>query len=143
MNKTINNKDFFTTIKTSLNSGEHVSFFVKGTSMLPFFKDGKTEVFLTKKDQYKKRDVCLFQYNEIYVLHRLVKIKDKHQYIFQGDHTYQFEVIEKEKIIGYVYQYKDGDKVSRMSSLCIQLKTILYLGFKKMKFWLRKVIKGV
>lgn len=139
--KTFANSEFFKTIEESLEGGENVSFLVKGTSMLPIFKDALTEVFLTKKDKYQRFDVCLFKVDEQYILHRLIKIKG-HHYYFRGDHSYNFEVVHEEDILAYVYKFKNGELIALVSSLKYRCKFKCHLFFKGIKMALRKIFKG-
>jgi signal peptidase I len=141
MIKTFDNESFFKTISESLKQGQSVSFMVKGNSMKPFFIDGSTEVFLNKKDDYHKGDVCLFKYKDNYILHRLIKIKE-YQYIFRGDHLYHYEQISEGNILGFVYRFKRNHKVIDSSSLLYKIKVNIYLLYKSLKMVLRKLIRG-
>lgn len=141
MIKTFDNESFFKTISESLKQGQSVSFVVKGNSMKPFFLDGLTEVSLKEKDDYHKGDICLFKFNDHYILHRLVKIKEGH-YIFRGDHLYGYECVKKEDILGFVYKFKQKDKIIHSSSLSYKFKVKLYLFYKSIKMVLRRLIRG-
>ena len=139
--KTFENKDFFLAVEESLEKGDNVSFLVKGTSMLPIFKDSLTEVFITKKDKYQRFDVCLFKIDEQYILHRLVKT-NKHHYYFRGDHSYNFEVVHKEDILAYVYKFKTGESIIEIDNFKYQFRFRFHLFIKGIKMFLRKILKG-
>jgi hypothetical protein len=141
MKKVIENKVFFETIIDSLNHKESVSFIVKGNSMKPFLLDQKTEVFLRQKDQYQKKDICLFKKNNQYILHRLIKIQ-ANTYIFRGDHLYQKEYVQAKDILAYVYQFKNHHLV-KTNHWYYRLKVNLYLTYKTAKNVLRKIYRGV
>ena len=136
MKKVINNQAFFKTIIDSLNEHQHVSFMIKGNSMLPFFKDGKTEVFLKTKEQYKKMDICLFKLNGQYLLHRYMKRK-KDKIYFQGDHLCQKEMVDKNAIIAYVYQFRLNNQLIQTDDIIYRIKRWFYLVFKKIKCFLK------
>lgn len=142
MKKVINNQVFFETIKETLNENHSVSFVVKGTSMLPFFKDGITEVFLEKKHRYRKHDICLFTIEDKYLMHRLIKV-NKDIYIFRGDHLYTKEKINKENIVATVYQFKNYDKIVNVNHLFYRSKVFVYLILKRFKIILRSIYKSL
>jgi len=142
MKKVFNNQDFFDTIIDVLNHEESVSFFVKGSSMNPFFLNQQTEVFIRTKPFYQPKDVCLFKYGQKVLLHRLIRIKNG-MYFFRGDHLYTYEKVEKEAILGYVYQMKTNEKMTRSIQVGYRLKVNLYLFYKKCKMIIRYIYRGV
>ncbi|HHT55364.1 MAG TPA: hypothetical protein GX012_02250, partial [Acholeplasma sp.] len=72
----VDNLLFLQSIDELLKEGRTVEFKVKGNSMLPFFKHEKTIVTLEKPTNYKKHDVIIAKYNDLVVLHRIIKIKN-------------------------------------------------------------------
>ena len=142
MKKVFENEDFFKTVTSTLLENKSVSFLVKGTSMLPFFKSGVTEVFIFKKDEYKRHDVCLFKINDNYVLHRLIRIKNG-LYYFRGDHLYNFEIVKSDSIIGSVYKYIENGKMYDVNKFTYKLKLNFFLLTKNIKMVLRKIYLGV
>jgi signal peptidase I len=142
MKKTFENEAFFKTVLETLDEGKRVSFVIKGTSMLPVFKDGLTEVTLEREDSYKKFDVCLYKYKEHYFLHRLIKIKDDFYY-FRGDHLYNFEVIKKDDILAKVYSFKTKEKETFINSFLYKARIKFYLLYKSFYMFLRKIYLGV
>jgi signal peptidase I len=142
MKKVISNQDFFKSICDDLKKNQKVSLIIKGTSMLPFFKDGKTEVFLKSKETYQKKDVCLFQINDRYVLHRLIKINNQ-KYYFRGDHLCSYEIVRKEDIIAYVYQYSKNNQMIQSDAMSHRLKRWVYLYYHQFKCFLKRIYRGV
>lgn len=114
----VNNRAFFNDVIDILKT-QDVIIKIKGTSMWPFFKDGQTDVTLTKSDTYKKNDICLFTYQDTFIIHRLIKIKDN-KYIFKGDGLTTKEVVNKKSIIAKVshYQTKKLIDVTKKSYRC-------------------------
>lgn len=142
MHKVIDNKAFFKTVADSLNQKESVSFLVKGRSMNPFFIDQETEVFIEKKDQYRVLDVCLFEINGQFILHRLIKIRN-HQYFFRGDHLYRFEIADASHILGSVYQFKHRNKYVKTKRCSYIFKVKTYLFYKQIKMLIRTIYRGI
>ena len=139
--KTIYDNDtFFETIKPLLNDNQAVSFVVKGTSMKPFLKNGQTEVFLKTKEAYRPLDMCLFKFNQKYVLHRLIKINDK--YVFRGDALNTYEEVDQKDILAYVYQYQTKHKMVSTETFIYKFKVRCYLFAKSIKLMLRNIVKG-
>lgn len=119
----VNNEAFFKDIKELLKTTD-VKFKVKGSSMWPFFKDGKTTITLTKIDEIKKLDICLFIYKDKYLLHRLIKIKGD-DYIFKGDGLISKEIVKREDIIGRVKSYETKKEVD-VNKFSYKLRVFLY-----------------
>ena len=141
MKKNFDNQEFFTAANELLKRGESISFLVKGNSMKPFFKNQETEVYIKTKSEYLPKDICLFQINNVYILHRLIRIKKDH-YFFRGDNSYNFEIVHQEDILAYVYQYKTK-KLIKTASLIYKLRVRLYLMFKGAKMFVRRIYLGV
>ena len=114
-----------------IKDNQVVSFPVKGTSMLPFLKDGETEVFLQQNKEYKKLDICLFEYKGKTLLHQIIKIHNN-QYTFQGDHSYSSEVVDESNIIAKVNYYITSNKTIQPNNRWITLKVRLFLLLNKL-----------
>jgi phage repressor protein C with HTH and peptisase S24 domain len=137
----ISNQEFFETIIEDLKKGDKVSFLVKGNSMKPFLLDGLTEVFLQKKDNYQVGDICLFEYRNQYILHRLIK-RHKSHFIFRGDNSVFTETVHEEDIHAYVYQYKTGEEVVTTASPEYQKKVKKHLARRRIYLFLRRLVRG-
>lgn len=130
----INNETLMPLIIESLNEGKLTSFKVKGQSMWPFYKDGKTSVYL-KKSTYKKNDVVLFKYKGSYYLHRIQKI-NQHLVVCRGDGSLYKEFPNKSDIYGKVIFYEHTNKKKEEASITHQFIVCLYglIPFKKLLF---------
>jgi signal peptidase I len=106
MNDTLKipNQMMFDLIVEQLNQNKTTTFTVIGDSMLPFFKNGKTQVTLKKKEKYEKYDVVLFKYKKQVLLHRIIKIVGDMFYI-QGDGAYRIEKVKYHQIYGAVLDF--------------------------------------
>ncbi|CDR31371.1 signal peptidase I [Acholeplasma oculi] len=122
---TLKNDAFMALIIEHLNLGQEVSFIVKGTSMMPFFKNMRTEVIVKKFSSYKKNDVVLFTFEGKELLHRIIKI-DQDQVTLRGDGSYQKEVILMHEIHGKVIRFKTRGKKIWAYGFKHRLWNILY-----------------
>lgn len=120
----VSNELLFSELKTILKEKD-VILRIKGNSMWPFFKNGKTSVHLHKVNLIKKHEIYLYKLNDTYVLHRLIKIK-KDKLIFQGDRNYSTEIITKDDLIGHVVAYQNKKYIDTKSRL-YKFRVRLYL----------------
>lgn len=134
----VTNKDFFKLLEEQIKT-QDVKFKVKGTSMKPFFKDGFTVVTIRKVETYKKHDIVLFKLNDNYILHRIVKIKDK-EIITEGDNLLSKESISFSNIIGKVINYKNKREINT-NNFFYKLRVNLWYMYKSFKRLAKKVIR--
>jgi hypothetical protein len=133
------NKEFFLELIALLEQGKEVSLLVKGTSMKPFL-DGETEVFLKEQANYKKGDICLFKYQDNYLLHRLLKVSGN-EYCFRGDNAYRKEIVTKEDIYAKVEYYKKNEKDYHPWSFIIRFARLFHRGYLMVKLLVRKILR--
>jgi hypothetical protein len=109
-------------IREQLQNGNQVAFPVKGTSMRPFFQDGKTSVMLIKKNPpYKRFDVVLFEAHPgTMVLHRIVQAKPP-LYFIQGDALKTIDQVKEEAIVGVVIHHDTNHRIIQERSFWNQL----------------------
>jgi signal peptidase I len=107
----IDNDTFFEVVKAELGLKKNVSFTVKGTSMWPFYQDGKTIVYVDSPKELKKYDVVLADYQGKVILHRIIKIEHD-TYTLRGDATYRKEVVDVKDIFAKVIEHQNKKKVS-------------------------------
>ena len=114
----INLDDAMPLIREKLSLGEEVLFSPNGTSMLPTLRAGvDTVVLALPRGRLRKYDIALYRRkNGQYVLHRVIKSKEK--YTFTGDNQFYNEKnIEESQIIALCVAYiRDGKRVSLVSS---------------------------
>lgn len=111
-----------------LKNGEF-KFYPSGTSMLPFIREGKDQVFLSKlPEKLKKYQIVLYKRkNGEFVLHRIVKIKNGY-YVMRGDHQYISENgIKREQMLGIVSRIIRDDKEIVTDSLKYRLKSAVWV----------------
>ncbi|HHT55528.1 MAG TPA: peptidase S41, partial [Acholeplasma sp.] len=132
----VDNLLFLQSIDELLKEGRTVEFKVKGNSMLPFFKHEKTIVALEKLNNYKKRDVVLAKYNDLVLLHRIIKIKDN-IYTLRGDGLISKEYVKINDIYGKVVSFKTNDKKIKF----YKTKVVIWLLLRPVRRLLLKFIK--
>lgn len=99
-------------IKELLASNKTVTISVKGTSMRPFYVDGKTQVTLSLPlSTFRKLDVVLFEReNGQMVLHRVVKIQPN-GLVIQGDALKNKDFVKPDQVVGVVLRHERNGKV--------------------------------
>lgn len=75
----------------------------KGISMLPFIREGKDKVMLSKPGQLKKGDIVLVSLNQRYLMHRIYSIDDNDLTLMgDGNLKGKNEYCKKSDVIGLV-----------------------------------------
>lgn len=73
---------------------------IKGISMLPFIKQNKDNVIITKVDKpIEIYDTVLYITNENYILHRVIDINGD-ELIIKGDNTINSEKVNIKQVLG-------------------------------------------
>lgn len=132
----VDNLLFLQSIDELLKEGRTAEFKVKGNSMLPFFKHEKTIVTLEKPTNYKKHDVIIAKYNDLVVLHRIIKIKNN-IYTLRGDGLISKEYVKINDIYGKVVSFKTNDKKIKF----YKTKVVIWLLLRPVRRLLLKFIK--
>jgi hypothetical protein len=106
-------EDAMPLIRERLGAGHEVTFSPRGSSMLPFLKEGRDTVTLkAPPKKLKKYDIPLYQRkNGQYVLHRVVHVGDTYTCI--GDNQFVLEKgIEQEQVIAVCTSFvRKGKKI--------------------------------
>lgn len=118
----------------------------KGSSMYPFLKQNKNKILIerTNKNNINKYDVVLYKYNNKYILHRIINIKDN-ICVIRGDNTIVKEYISINNIIAKLKGYYSKDKYIEVN---IELnKKYYYLSLityplRYIKYKIGKIIHG-
>lgn len=98
---------------------------IKGTSMWPFFEEGKTKIRLKKVDKLKKGRIYLFKINNTYILHRLTKINGD-TLTFRGDGNYVPEVVNKTSVIASLESFINEGKETHITNKWYRFKVFIY-----------------
>ena len=82
----------------------------KGTSMMPLLRQNRDLMVIEKKgpERCKKYDAVLFKRGDSYVLHRILKVREKDYWIV-GDNRRTGDYVRDEQILGVLTQVvRDG-----------------------------------
>lgn len=135
-------------LKELLAKDGTVAFTTSGVSMWPLFRHRRDTIIVTKRqNRLKKYDIALFQVNNKYILHRVVKVLD-HSYIICGDNCLTKEYgIKDEQILGYVTQFYRGNRLISCNNFWYRLYVYIWVNLypiraliKKSKIWIKKII---
>ena len=83
-----------------------------GTSMMPLLRQGKDVMEIRKKgpERCKKYDAVLYKVNDRYILHRIIKVREK-DYVIVGDNCFRKEYgITDDQILGVLTGIIRGGK---------------------------------
>lgn len=146
--KSVAIEELMPVICEAIQNGSGVNMTPRGRSMLPFISE-KDSVFLEKPpSRLKKYDIAFYlrrcpDSKDVYVMHRLIKIKDD-GYVFCGDNQFREETgIEHSDIVALVTSVSLGDKNKmRGVSYAIYCRTLFLRRFiKKIRWKLGTVLK--
>ena len=95
-NRAIDNNTYFDAVTTMLKEGQDVTINVRGTSMLPFLSESRSDQVILKgaeagtpdgreRVKVNVNDIVLFRLGDRYFLHRILKINDNDIAEIQGD----------------------------------------------------------
>ena len=147
MNKPIALDDVFPIISEQLSSGGVASFTIHGTSMLPFLKDRKDKVWITKPNRkLKKYDIIFYRLDGVgFILHRIVKVRSD-GVICRGDnHTDNEPILRFENVIAVVTDYeRNGVKrsVDSVSQILYSRFWVNTMFFRKVKRKIESILKN-
>lgn len=100
---TIPNEELLPEVVALLKEGHSVTLKAKGRSMLPFIVGGKDSVVLHKPDELKVGDIVLGEIAPLkFVLHRIVKVEDKHVVLMGDGNLKETEICSIDNVSGYV-----------------------------------------
>ena len=107
-----------------------------GSSMLPLIRPDRDTVVIKRRIP-KKYDVVLYKRdNGKYILHRVLKIKDK-EYVMCGDNQWKKEFgITEQQILGVMDGFYRDNKYIEISSYRYKLNVRFWCCF----LWLRKMM---
>ena len=105
----------FITFKHLLETDGYLVYTTVGTSMLPLLRQQRDIIEIRKKDplvRCNKYDVVLYKRGGKYILHRVLKVRDK-DYVICGDHNIKKEYgIKDAQILGVMTRViRDGKSV--------------------------------
>lgn len=135
--KTIPNAQFFATVEELLAQGKSVDITVKGFSMRPFLRNGKSVVTLSpvgENEVLRRGMVVLFRHNSAHVLHRFRGVMTDGMLRMVGDGNYRLEeVVRREAVVARVSAVKSRHCEFRYGSLCWCVSSAWSLMIKSLR----------
>ncbi len=118
-----------TSFEEELEQHGTIVFTNKGVSMMPLLRQDRDLIVIEKKgpERCKKYDVVLFKRGEKYILHRILKVREKDYYI-AGDNCRRGEYVPDEKILGVLTQVVRDGKVVTPGDKAYQSYVLLWCG---------------
>ena len=118
----IPNDLFFEQVKERLNAGQKVKIPVAGKSMEPFLQNGDLVVLKRfEENDLVNGKIVLAYFNNAYVLHRIVRIKENTVTLAGDGNIQQVEIITNKDILAVVIQAYRGEKELSINTLLGQI----------------------
>ncbi|ATL43846.1 S24/S26 family peptidase [Elizabethkingia sp. HX WHF] len=118
----IPNDLFFEQVKERLNAGQKVKIPVAGRSMEPFLQNGDLVVLKRfEENDLVNGKIVLAYFNNAYVLHRIVRIKENTVTLAGDGNIQQVEIITNKDILAVVIQAYRGEKELSINTLLGQI----------------------
>lgn len=99
----------------TLDRNGYLAYTNVGVSMMPLLRQGKDVMEIRKKgpERCKKYDAVLYKVNDRYILHRIIKVREK-DYVIVGDNCFRKEYgIADDQILGVLTGIvRDGKHIS-------------------------------
>ena len=103
-----------TSFEEELARSGSIVFTNRGVSMMPLLRQNRDLMVIEKKgaSRCKKYDVILFKRGEKYVLHRILRVRERDYYV-AGDNCRKGEYVKESQILGILTQVvRDGKTVT-------------------------------
>lgn len=144
MNIEISMADSEGLIREVISGGGEFTLFPKGTSMLPFIRQGRDSVILTNPPKdIRVGDIPLYKRDDgHYVLHRIIKKEKGGTYTLCGDNQTSLEKgIRRDQIIAVVCAVCRDKKRKSVRSFSVRLYSFFWRSFfiRRVYFKLRKI----
>ena len=139
--KTMRLEQLMPLIMEQLNRGESVTFFPRGTSMLPMLRQGRDSVVLSPLPrQLKKYDLPLYRRDDgAYVLHRIVQTGETYTCI--GDNQFEFETgLEYRQMIAVVTAFTRGGREIKTTDPFYRLYCRFWVASRPVRYLWRRGI---
>lgn len=93
----------------------------RGVSMEPMLRQNRDLVTIrVPSSRLKKYDVALYKRGKVYVLHRVISVKDGY-YLIRGDNTYALETVPDGAVIGVLDSFQRKGKLTGVENRGYQL----------------------
>lgn len=117
-------------LQVQLDNGGRAVLTVTGVSMLPMLRDRRDSVELAVVTApLKKGDLTLYhRENGQYVLHRIVGVTDKNEFMCCGDNQWEPETVTKSQIMAVVKGFTRAGKSYTVSHRGYRIYACLWVG---------------
>ena len=114
-------------VKAGIDNNKEVRFIVSGNSMFPMLRHRCDSVILIKAKKLRRYDIPLYRReNGMYILHRIVKIKNGSFHIV-GDNEIEIEhPVEKEQVIAVVKGFYRKGKYYSVNNILYKLYVVAW-----------------
>lgn len=112
-----------TKFETLLARDGYLVYKTRGQSMEPMLRQNRDVVIIrVPVSRLKKYDVALYKRGNVFVLHRVIGVREG-EYLIRGDNTYAIEHVPDEAVIGVLTGFKRKGKQIDMESISYVLYT--------------------
>lgn len=137
---TVPNTLFFESIIEILALGKTAKFNLRGNSMRPCLYDGDQVVVVSISSiKLELGQILLAKYQNNYVLHRLVKIKDDQIWLAGDGNVAQIEMVTKTALVAAVKQVFRQEKEIRVTGRLPYLKGMLWYYSRPLRYIIKKL----
>lgn len=129
------------TYEEFLDQNKVMTYTFKGVSMLPLLRSGKDMFTVEKKEdkRCKKGDVVLYRRPPAqYVLHRIIKVRDR-DYVILGDNCIGRELVSDKDIIGVMTSYIRDGKEHSVKELPYRIYSWVWVNFAPVRVTYKKL----
>ena len=130
------------TLESMLARDGKLVYKTKGRSMQPMLYENRDLVIISvPKGRLRPYDVALYRHGGAYVLHRVIRVREKN-YLIRGDNTYHVEVVPDSAVIGVMTGFKrkgkDYSVQDPMYRRYVRVWCAIYPARKVLAFLIRK-----
>ena len=137
---TIPNAIFFESIIEILALGKTAKFNLRGQSMRPFLYENDQIILISiDLQKIKKGQIALARYQNNYVLHRVVRIKENKVWLAGDGNVAQLEEIPVENLIAGIQKVYRGKQEIDVTSRFQELKGLIWYYLRPIRYIVKKL----
>lgn len=125
--KTIDALQYGDELVDLINSGAKMPILITGSSMLPFLKEGRDTVWLTKEENFHRGQILFFRRsNGMFILHRIRKIYPDGRILVNGDAQTWCEIVHPKQAVAVVCAIGRDGKIIGADSLLLKIRDFIW-----------------
>ena len=110
----------------------------KGSSMRPLLRENRDLVIIeTPSSRLRPLDVALYKRGGLYVLHRVIRVKDGY-YLIRGDNTFVLETVPDSTVIGVLSGFQRNGKQYSVNDRSYRAYARLWTAVYPLRFFCRR-----